>query len=192
MGKSICIEPGCMEPVRARYLCIHHYDIRRRAGTLPEPTFLKYWLHSCPSPVRWRERIVSGSVADSTTGCWIWPRVDKNGYGRFNFKQNGVAHMTGAHRAAWLAFRGDIGGPSVIDHLCRNHACCNPSHLRVVSTSENVAAGLAGTVRGCMKHGFSEGVLDFKKNTGRAVWRCRHCDRDRYYRKQQRRLQTAA
>src|SRR6266581_3341479 len=50
-----------------------------------------------------------------------------------------------AHRLAYQLTVGPIPDGLVIDHLCSNKVCCNPSHMEPVSRGENRArAPLAG------------------------------------------------
>ena len=73
--------------------------------------------------------------------CWEWRgKLSPNGYGRMMFR--GTAHMS--HRVAYALMRGPIPEGLVIDHLCRNRACCNPWHLEPVTNGENVRRGEVG------------------------------------------------
>jgi hypothetical protein len=47
-----------------------------------------------------------------------------------------------AHRAAWMLTNGPVPEGMVLDHICRNRACINLDHLRVVTQRENIMAGL--------------------------------------------------
>lgn len=73
------------------------------------------------------------------TGCWFWQRaVNANGYGilGLGFK------VYLAHRVAFFDSYGRQPSP-VLDHVCCNPPCVNPSHLDEVSGSENVCVVLA-------------------------------------------------
>ncbi len=68
-------------------------------------------------------------------GCWTWNGcVGDHGYSRINSR---FYWATYAHRAAYMLFVGPIPKGLLIDHLCRNRACCNPDHLEPVTQREN-------------------------------------------------------
>lgn len=69
--------------------------------------------------------------------CLEWQGPLHEGYG--HLKVNG--RMPGVHRVVYGELFGEVPKGLVIDHLCRNRACCNPSHLEVVTNSENVRRG---------------------------------------------------
>lgn len=86
------------------------------------------------------ERFKSSYRVDPS-GCWVWMKsLNWGGYG--SFWLNGK--RTGAHRAAHLLFKGPIPDGHDIDHLCRNRACVNPTHLEPVTRSENLRRGAVG------------------------------------------------
>ena len=75
--------------------------------------------------------------------CWEWQTErNKQGYGRF---WDG-SHKVSAHRFSYELFRYDIPEGLVIDHLCRNPICVNPSHLEIVTNDENIKRGLTGKI----------------------------------------------
>lgn len=66
--------------------------------------------------------------------CWDWMGAKHNGgYGSFRF--NGKCFY--AHRISFEFLKHKIPEKMVIDHICRNRLCVNPSHLRVVTHREN-------------------------------------------------------
>ena len=68
--------------------------------------------------------------------CWPW-RGGKlpNGYGAFWLGSNN----TGAHRAAYRLFVGEIPAGLVVRHSCDNKECVNPAHLTLGSQAQNIA-----------------------------------------------------
>ncbi|WP_067516876.1 HNH endonuclease signature motif containing protein [Endozoicomonas ascidiicola] len=66
-------------------------------------------------------------------GCFVCTshKTNPDGYFRKNF--NGVSKMF--HRVMWKHHHGEIPEGMEIDHLCKNRACCNVKHLRVLERS---------------------------------------------------------
>jgi hypothetical protein len=76
-------------------------------------------------------------VAEPKGGCWTWMGSrSQTGYGKFN----GLGE-TLAHRVAYRLFVGPIPTGLTLDHLCRNRACVNPSHLEPVTRRVNILRG---------------------------------------------------
>lgn len=70
--------------------------------------------------------------------CWNWTgNLDKDGYGIFNKRDNGITTRFPAHRVAYYICKGKIDDGLVIRHMCDNKLCCNPNHLRVGTNKEN-------------------------------------------------------
>lgn len=95
---------------------------------------------------RWREETIErrfwDKVAWSTddTACWPWMASKRaGGYGQFLISGTFVGQ---AHRLAYELEVGPIPDGLQLDHLCRNTACCNPSHLEPVTPRENYLRGV--------------------------------------------------
>lgn len=69
--------------------------------------------------------------------CWDWQAsVSHHGYGRFKVGNGTTAH---SNRIAWaLANKADPGEMLVL-HGCDRPQCCNPKHLRLGTTADNIA-----------------------------------------------------
>lgn len=148
------------------------------------------WILSCPHPEEWRRRIARWSALRAD-GCVEWTgKCDRDGYGAFRYTTEGKQRYTGAHRAAWLAYKGNIPPRLVIDHLCRNRACVNVEHMELVTTRENVIRsdhsgkkGRSGKPRdamlhSCSRHGREDGY-EYLTKSGYIAWTCRICRRAR-------------
>lgn len=128
------------------------------------------------------------SQVDKTESCWNWKRGLRNGYGAPWFKGRKSEY---AHRISYELLVGKIPKGMEIDHLCRNRACCNPSHLEVVSAKENTLRGIGITAINSKKTKCINGHLftlintyKYKTKDGFIKRYCRVCNRlsgRRYY-----------
>jgi hypothetical protein len=77
-------------------------------------------------------------VLDNTSGCWNYKfKTSEKGYGSICIHFNGRNYNFRAHRIMFERYNGTIQENLVLDHICRNKACINPSHLRAVTIREN-------------------------------------------------------
>ncbi|HEY1248627.1 MAG TPA: HNH endonuclease [Nitrososphaera sp.] len=68
--------------------------------------------------------------------CWEFTggKVGGTGYGKYRF--NGWTER--AHRVAWEKVIGPIPKGMLVLHRCDNPPCCNPAHLFLGTTADNV------------------------------------------------------
>lgn len=110
---------------------------------------------------------------EKSDGCWIWQAsLDSHGYGQIN---NGNGKPVGAHRVSYEIKNGKINRGMVIDHLCRNPTCVNPSHMEVVTRGENVIRGRnwQREKTHCKRgHKFNEMNTKYSPQGYRKCWEC--------------------
>lgn len=126
-----------------------------------------------------KERLIRKLEFVQDTGCWEFRGYkDACGYGRM--MADGKSHP--AHRVAYEIMVGPIPEGLELDHLCRNPACCNPSHLDPVTHRTNLMRGNGACARNARKTHCPKGHEYTPENTrtppsgGR--W-CLACERER-------------
>ena len=143
------------------------------------------------------ERFAKGYVVDDSTGCWVWRKGKNNhGYGMISeYSPDRTRNcMKLAHRVAYQLHVGSIPEGKVLDHLCRNPACCNPDHLEPVTQKVNLVRGVwpKKPLDACRNgHAMTGANLILAEYAGRGGRKgikrvCRQCGRDkalRHYRK---------
>lgn len=135
--ESTCTIEGCDKPVKARGWCIKHYTRWKRyrdplRGRLTRPA---------------HERVLAMCTREDrgyVTPCLVFTGSKAGrGYGIVGIgsSADGTQHFAYVHRVMWEYQNGAIPAGLVIDHLCRQLACCEPSHLEPVTTRENLRRG---------------------------------------------------
>ena len=123
--------------------------------------------------------------------CWPWTaKIMPRGYGRVSFCDTYYL----AHRVAYALVKGQIGEGLTLDHLCRNHACCNPAHLEAVPHKENVFRGTSPTATNAMKTRCHYGHEYTAENTRVNRWnrrKCLQCYAENLQRRKRERLANA-
>lgn len=127
------------------------------------------------------------------SNCWVWlgakvSKLPSKAYGQY--WDSGLKKNVLAHRYAYERTVGPIPTNLEIDHLCRNTACVNPSHLEPVTRSVNTRRGISKDVTAsrnkaithCPRgHEYNENNTRFKEmNGGLYVSRiCKACHNSR-------------
>ena len=116
-------------------------------------------------------------------GCMLWTAArGANGYGRFGLKVNERWRAFIAHRLAYEHFVGPVPRGLELDHLCRNRACINPTHLEPVTRWENIMRGQSVSAKHAAKthcprgHPYAGSNLRVTEQ-GR---QCKACQREKY------------
>lgn len=137
-GGSVCTFPGCIRTVTAKGLCGTH-DMQRRMGRELSPIMTAEDRTANRKPEM--ERFLA--LVTKTETCWNWAgATDKDGYGLFT-RTGGT--MVRAHRFSHQQASGFT--PPHVDHICWNHGCVNPDHLRGVTPSGNGQNRSPGSTR---------------------------------------------
>jgi len=83
-------------------------------------------------PKRFWSKVATGEAGE----CWEWLAAkDKQGYGHFSICRG---QLRKAHRVAWVLTYGPIPEGLLVCHHWDNPSCCNPYHLFLGTSADNV------------------------------------------------------
>lgn len=119
--------------------------------------------------------------------CWVFQGAKSHGYGRIKVSTAPFqARYWHLHRAVYTVMVAPVPDDLVMDHLCRNRACCNPEHLEPVTNWENLRRGQGWVATNAAKthcaqgHEFTPENTRIRGGSGRAPYRvCKECHRQR-------------
>lgn len=167
----------CERPVKGLGYCDKHYQ---RFRTYGDPNFVKMRRASSFSidervaakchaePVDFSDALVR--LESGSAPCRVYDgERNKRGYARLRVNGKKVV----AHRALYEEVYGAISDELVVDHLCRNRACCEITHLEPVTLSENSTRGLTVVLSPTCGNGHEYTVENTYWNSGKRY--CKRC-----------------
>ena len=135
-----------------------------------------------PTELLYLERIDARYDKPSEDECWVWTGyLNPGGYGlAYAGRVGGKEKMILTHRAMYELHVGQIPLNLTIDHLCRNRACGNPKHLRILTIYENASDNGFATRTHCPQgHEYTdENTYYWKQKNGEPSRQCRTCRRE--------------
>jgi hypothetical protein len=136
-----CKVPGCEDETSKGGwgYCGRHYGRVKRTGTPGPSGYVR-------DPARTTAERIYPRL-EQKGDCWIWTGARRNGYGAVGIGKK-VAYV---HRWVYEDMVGEIPDGLVLDHLCVERACANPSHVEPVTRAVNNERG--GDSRGLRRGG---------------------------------------
>lgn len=85
---------------------------------------------------KFKEKFWSRVDIKDDSECWNWlVSCNQKGYGQIN---DGTGKVHRAHRIAYKLTKGIIPNELLVLHSCDNRKCCNPNHLRLGTSKDNM------------------------------------------------------
>ena len=102
--------------------------------------------------------------------CWYWQGNKRSGYGAFvaDYERHD------AHVWAYILTYGAVPDGLEVGHLCNNRPCCNPKHLKAMTSSENLL--MRPRIIQC-RNGHALTTNNTYVNPATGARRCRNCRR---------------
>lgn len=89
-------------------------------------------------------RLLKHVQVDVATGCWRWTAARYTQFGKPTYGQSSLhGQRTGAHRIAYMLWKGDVTPGLDVMHSCDIKDCVNPEHLSLGTRSQNLLDGFA-------------------------------------------------
>lgn len=136
-------------------------------------------------PIQLRHAVQWLDMPNGKNGCWTWTRYkNHSGYAVMLVDVPGHWRRSARmlHRIMYEMIKGEIPKGLVLDHLCRNRACCNPAHLEPVTNRVNLLRGVGKAAENAAKthckygHPFDDENTSFQyMPNGNIRRRCLRC-----------------
>lgn len=114
---------------------------------IPSPQISAHLLTAMRHQVPAIERLAP-KLTLSPIGCWELPlraeydEKERARYPQVNDRELGIKSRLAHRFMMQIGLRATLGRLNFIDHMCRVHACCNPTHLDFVTPAQNNARSI--------------------------------------------------